>query len=160
MDEAIRKGLNFGWVVEGEVAGMAFPPSDVWPLLKEQGVGAVLTLTGRTPPTDPAAHDLQWHHLPIVDFGVPDLEALDGAIRWMEQQVEAGRPVVVHCAAGMGRTGLVLASYLVARGLKPSEAVREVRRVRPGSVETRDQASLVEAYGAHRADADRAKERE
>ena len=150
MDEAIRKALHFSWVVGDEVAGMAFPPLDAWPVLKDEGVGAVLTLTERLPLADMARSGLAWRHLPIRDFGVPADDALDQAIGWMQEEVRGGRPVAVHCGAGMGRTGLVLAAYLVARGLAPGDAIREIRRTRPGSVETREQAAAVEAYAARR----------
>jgi atypical dual specificity phosphatase len=54
--------------------------------------------------------------------------------------------VAVHCAAGLGRTGTVLAAYLVARGEEPRAALARVRDLRPGSVETADQERAVEAY--------------
>lgn len=48
---------------------------------------------------------------------------------------------------GLGRTGTLLACYLVRReGLDAGEAIVRVRRIRPGSVETREQAQAVEAF--------------
>jgi atypical dual specificity phosphatase len=54
--------------------------------------------------------------------------------------------VAVHCGAGLGRTGAVLAAYFVARGMTANNAVGRVRRLRPGSIETDEQAEAVELY--------------
>ena len=53
----------------------------------------------------------------------------------------------MHCGGGLGRTGTLLACYLVRQGLPAAEAIERVRAVRPGSVETRQQAQAVHAYG-------------
>jgi atypical dual specificity phosphatase len=55
---------------------------------------------------------------------------------------------VVHCAGGLGRTGTVLAAYLVHRGRSAEEAIAEIRRQRPGSVETPAQADAVRQFAA------------
>ena len=60
----------------------------------------------------------------------------------------AGMAVAIHCAAGLGRTGTVLAAYFVAKGLSAREAVERVRQLRPGSVETVEQERAIERYAA------------
>jgi protein-tyrosine phosphatase len=54
-----------------------------------------------------------------------------------------GKTIVVHCRAGLGRSGLVIAACLVALGYSPKEAFTIVRQARPGSVETEEQEAYV-----------------
>lgn len=138
---------NFAWIREGELAGMAWPDADAWPLLAERGIGAVVSLTRRAPPGDPEAAGLETWHAPIPDFGTPTDTDLRRTLRYIKRQIEAGRAVVVHCQAGQGRTGLVLAAYLVYDGLDAEEAIERVRTLRPGSIETREQLELVRRLG-------------
>ena len=57
-------------------------------------------------------------HVPIEDVGVPTRDQLERAVAFIDESAEAERKVVVHCAAGMGRTSIVLAAWLVrSRGL-------------------------------------------
>lgn len=59
-------------------------------------------------------------------------------------QAPSSQAVGVHCALGFGRTGTMLACYLVKeRGLAAGDAVAEIRRLRPGSIETYEQEKAV-----------------
>ena len=85
---------------------------------------------------------LRWKHLPIRDAGIPDVafEQL-----WLATGAEArsalradGR-VLLHCRAGLGRTGTIAARLLVELGSSPESAIAMVRNARPGAIETRAQ---------------------
>ena len=60
--------------------------------------------------------------------------------------MDQNKGVAVHCGAGLGRTGVVLAAYFVATGATAQNAVARIRRLRPGSIETDEQAEAIEHY--------------
>ncbi|MDQ0323699.1 protein-tyrosine phosphatase [Pararhizobium capsulatum DSM 1112] len=57
--------------------------------------------------------------------------------------VRSGRDVVVHCRGGLGRAGTIGARLLIELGMEPATAIRQVRAVRPGAIETSDQEDYV-----------------
>src|SRR4051812_10557704 len=85
---------------------------------------------------------------PIVDVSVPctQFEATwqeaSGRIRSL---LEKGGNVLIHCKGGRGRAGMIAARLLVEMGVNPGEAIANVRAVRDGAVETREQERWVEA---------------
>jgi protein-tyrosine phosphatase len=89
---------------------------------------------------------LQWLQVPIADMQVPNAvtraawQAQRGALH---AALQRGDKVLVHCAAGLGRTGMLVARLLVDAGLEPAEAIARVRRARPGTIETAAQAAFV-----------------
>ncbi len=89
---------------------------------------------------------LKHYVMPIVNFSAPTLEQLDEIVRVIAKHVERGEKVLVHCWAGCGRTGTVLAAYLIWKGMDAHTAVAELRGMRPCSIETQSQLNVVWYY--------------
>lgn len=142
--------LNFGWLIDARLAGSG-APMDASELddLRAKGIQAVVRLAH--PETDPlviehvqvAKAGLEDLHIPVRDFDAPTLEQVQTATGFIQDQLRAGRPVAVSCAAGFGRTGTVLACYLVATGMSATAAIQAVRTKRPGSIETKEQEGVI-----------------
>ena len=142
--------MNFGWVLEDELAGSQGPASlqDLF-FLHDQGVRAVIRMEERTIAADTGSMvDLVDMFEPVPDFTPPELEQIQRMIEFIDQQTGERKPVVVSCYAGIGRTGTVLACYLVHRGEEPAEAINRLRQLRPGSIQTPEQEAAVHQYAA------------
>lgn len=88
-------------------------------------------------------------HCPIRDFGVPEqIPGSGGYDKTIQDLLEAlvQGPVLLHCAAGLGRSGLTAACLLVKTGLSSDEAIERVRRARPGTIQTAEQEKFVRRY--------------
>lgn len=87
-----------------------------------------------------------WLHMPIADMAIP---AADFAMAWDRHgrdvlaRLGAGERVLLHCAGGLGRTGMIAARILVEFGGEPAAAIAAVRIVRPGAIETTAQERFV-----------------
>ena len=67
-------------------------------------------------------------HAPVEDHTLASPGTVtDGILPFLDEADAASEPVVTHCLAGIGRTGHVLAAWLVGgRGFDPDQAVRAV----------------------------------
>ena len=140
--------MNFGWVLKNELAGSQGPASvhDL-AFLHSQGIRAVIRMEERTIPADSGdGIDLVDMFELVPDFTPPELEQIQRMIEFIDQQIGEQKPVVVSCFAGIGRTGTVLACYLVHRGEEPVEAITRVRRLRSGSIQTPEQEAAVHQF--------------
>jgi protein-tyrosine phosphatase len=54
-----------------------------------------------------------------------------------------GDRIAIHCAAGLGRTGMLVAKLLVDLGMPAGTAIQTVREQRPGAIETAQQEAFV-----------------
>ena len=83
-------------------------------------------------------------YLPMPDCGVPTTDDLEQAVQQTIAYAQAGKHIVIHCSAGIERTGLFTA-YLAKRwlGLSGAEALQWIRRFIPRAVETPEQQRLV-----------------
>ncbi len=148
---------NFGFVIDNQLAGLAHPgfSGDLDGALAElraEGITGLVSLDeGGIAGEVAQAHDLAYLHLPIDDFGAPTLRQADRFVSFVEEQLASGGQVAAHCQAGIGRTGTMLAAYLIAQGASVEEAVTQVKRRRAQSVESDRQLAFLNEYAAHRA---------
>jgi len=140
---------NFSWLIEGEIAGMAKPASSVndFEFLREEGLEAIVSLS-EIPLSEVLIEEFGFavKHIPIRDFEAPTLEQIEDFVAFAENARSEGKKLVVHCDAGIGRTGTMLACYLVSKGYNAADAIEEVRAKRPGSLETIEQEEVVLKY--------------
>jgi len=139
---------NFSWLIERRLAGMGYPRAEATLVaLQRRGVRAVISLTEEPPSAAALArYGLRVAHLPLVDFTAPTVAQVVAAVETINGFLDAGLPVVVHCGAGLGRTGTILACYRVWQGDAAAVAMAEVRARRPGSIETAEQEAVIAAY--------------
>jgi hypothetical protein len=134
---------NVFWLIPGKVAGRTGPNIDPWDpaQLKENGIGAVLSVNSGIL-VDATALEacgicyacipFSWNAPPIPGDVEICLDALPKAFAFVQENLEAGRAVMIHCTSGKDRTGLLMSYFLMrTKGLTVEEAILEVRRVRP-----------------------------
>lgn len=83
---------------------------------------------------DDAEHGLaldNYLHLPTIDDDAPTLEHLDQGATFIQEAIDAGGKVYIHCAGGVGRAPTTAAAYLIKSGMTMEEALAAIRKVRP-----------------------------
>lgn len=162
---------NFSWVDPGKVAGLAMPRMTAhYQYLLDNGIKHLVTLCERKPPYHDTCPDLTLHHIKIHDFCAPTFDQIKRFLSIVEEANARGQvkhssctsvfckyvlsisvfvywiwqAVAVHCLHGFGRTGTMLACYLVkSRKISGIDAINEIRSIRRGSIETREQEQIV-----------------
>jgi atypical dual specificity phosphatase len=138
----------FSWIDEPLLAACAEPggPEQLaW--LRGQGVDILVTLTEESLPRGWVdAAGLLSVHVPIADMDVPAVEQVEQVMSVIDKARAAGMGVAIHCLAGKGRTGTVLAAYFVHQGMSAREAIQKVRELRPGSIEVPEQEDAIRAF--------------
>lgn len=140
---------NFSWLEKNKIAGCARPVTESeLKAAKEQGVKAIVSLTG-TPLNPDVVSRLGFEYLHSHISGAPSVEQLDEILKVIEEKNAQSKPVLVHCGEGKGRTGTVLAAYLVYHGLGADVAIRRVREKQPGSIESLEQENAIRKFETH-----------
>lgn len=139
---------HFTWVDRPLLAAMAYPHNrEGLDWLRQQGIQLLISLTEERPRRDWINEaGLLGLHVPVVDMEPPTPDQLTQCVSAIQRAHAQQMGVAVHCGAGLGRTGVVLASYFVTKGLTSPNAIARVRRIRPGSIETDEQAKAVEIF--------------
>ena len=138
----------FSWIDEPRLAACAEPggPEQLaW--LRGQGVDILVTLTEESLPRGWVdAAGLLSVHVPIADMDVPATDQIEQVMSVIDKAKAAGMGVAIHCLAGKGRTGTVLAAYFVHQGMSAREAIQKVRELRPGSIEVPEQEEAIRLF--------------
>ncbi|GEM_PF-294204 len=140
---------HFNWILPGRLAGMGKPGllGDVnqdLTAIATAGVSHLVSLTKTLFPADKLRpYGISGRHFPITDMSVPAIGTTASLCRDIKRQMESGVGVALHCHAGLGRTGTILASVLVWLGRSPEEAINEIRAAGKGYIQNKAQLDFV-----------------
>ena len=136
-DVIYHRPMNFSFV-DNYICGSAriMSKKDIdW--LKKKKVKSILALTEASAPSPWfEGSGILYKHVPVKNHFAPTLAQLEECVDFIERNVQQGNKIMVHCAAGKGRTGTVIAAYFCKRdNISADIAIEKIRAKRSGSVE-------------------------
>jgi len=136
---------NFSWVIDGFIAASEFPDNEQkLKFLKEQKIGSIVTLSEKKIDEELLIkYKFRNIHIPIKDFDVPTLSDVKKFLKWMKLMEKWKIPTLIHCDAGIGRTGTMLSILFISKGKSPKESIDLVRSKRNYNLETLKQEKFI-----------------
>lgn len=149
------KPTNFSWVIDNKLAGSGTPmTAKQYEWLIKNNIQSIVTVREFPLPKKWLTHtsklvennDYKFEY--VKDYGVPTLKVLDEIIDFIDYKInKEKKPVMIHCAAGKGRTGTILAAYLMKlEKLSSNDAIKKIRFIRPGSIQSKVQEEALVEY--------------
>jgi atypical dual specificity phosphatase len=144
-----RGPRGFHWIVPGRIGTAPLPGAVIdirhdLDALRTVGVTMLITLTRGDLPQDAlAAHGLKNLHLPIYDREAPSINQLRMLAVRITRLIQSGEVLAVHCRAGLGRTGTVVAGWLIHEGLTADAALARIRSIDKDYVQTAEQEEFL-----------------
>ena len=144
--------MKIEWILPGLLAGSARPgllddlEKDL-DQLRRLGIHLIVNLTETAQDPQVESWGFAGVHFPIPDMGTSSPRAVLPVCLQIRDSIEAKRPVLLHCKAGLGRTGMMLACCLTLLGEKAEIAIRRVRLVNPLFIQTPAQERFVAHFG-------------
>ena len=123
--------LNMSWITPYLAVGGRILPADIHRL---SAAGVTRVVDTRSEHKDDeaalAAAGIGLLYLPTPDTYPLSLDELETGSRWANQQIVQGQRVLIHCEHGVGRSVLLTAAVLVARGMSADQAMALIMRKR------------------------------
>ncbi|MGH1521801.1 MAG: dual specificity protein phosphatase 23 [Nitrosopumilus sp.] len=145
-----KKPTNFSWLIEERLAGSGIPTSlDEFDWIQNQGINSIVTMTENSLPDD-WTKKINYLHVPTPDLTAPNMDEINLAVDFINEQIRNKQAVMVHCAAGLGRAGTILACYFIKyKNFSAKQAIKKIRDERPGSIQSESQELAIGFYEKH-----------
>jgi atypical dual specificity phosphatase len=145
-----KRPTNFSWLIDEKLAGSGMPTTfDELDWVLKQGIKSIITMTENSLP-DSWVKDLNYLHIPTPDLTAPQMDEIDTAVEFIHEKINSKEAVMVHCAAGMGRAGTILACYFIKyKKHSAKDAITKIRKERPGSIQSETQEIAITLYEKH-----------
>ena len=133
----------FSWIVKNKIAASWWPDLSLIERYKREGIKAVINCSEFDNKNEISKH-FEYYHINIPDYGIPSDSQINRFIEITNKYMGNDKPIVVHCVAGCGRTGIMIVIWAVYNGYISSsmDPVQWIRKLRPCSLETREQMEL------------------
>jgi predicted protein tyrosine phosphatase len=119
-----------------------------WSRLARRGISAVVNMRIEFDDQEAGIAPEEYLYLPTIDDHAPSLDHLRQGTEFIQNQVQEGRGVLVHCGSGIGRAATMAAAYLLSTGLDVEQAWAMIRQVRPFIRPTSAQIAQLERFAA------------
>lgn len=147
-----RGPRGFKWIIPGRIGSSPLPGAVIdidhdLAALRVVGVTMLITLTKNDLPQEALKrHGLRNLHLPIYDRTAPVAWQMRMLAKRMTSFLDRGEVIAVHCRAGIGRTGTILAGWLISEGLTADAALERIRRIDLAFVQTEEQVRFLHEF--------------
>lgn len=138
-----EKTKPFSWIVKDKIAASWWPDAILIDKFKKEGIKAIVNCSEFDNRKE-IPKEFQYFHINIPDFGTPTESQLEKFLEITSKFGENGDPIVVHCVAGCGRTGIMIVAWAAYNGYIPDglDPVRWIRKFRSCCLETKEQMDL------------------
>lgn len=135
------------WLDKNRFGGSSEPLLSDLPFLQTIEISGIVCLKEKNESEELAQLlNIEYLHRPVPDFDIPSKKDIEEIIEFFRhlQEIKPKIPILVHCTAGNGRTGTILASIIkILDGLPAELAIKKVREINPLAIETPEQEKFV-----------------
>ena len=114
----------------------------------DKGITAIVNMRREHSDIDKGIGGERHLQLATIDNTPPGVEDLTRGVDFIRAEIARGGKVYVHCAVGCGRAPTMAAAYLISTGLKPADALRQIKAARPFIHLTRAQRAILDEFAA------------
>ena len=137
----------FTWIVKNKIAISWWPDTTVIKKYKSEGIKVIINCSEfDNSPNIP--EEFEYLHIDIPDYGTPTETQLSKFLDFTKRFLISKEPIVVHCVAGCGRSGIMIVALAAYNGLIPKgiDPIKWIRKLRPCCLETKEQMELARRF--------------
>lgn len=122
-------------VLPNKLSGMPKPEEQDLIELQSSGIkGIVSLLEDESSVEKYSENGFESLWLPVIDHEAPTYEQVEKLVNFIDDQNKNNNPVAIHCKGGRGRTGTMIASYLIFKGASYEEAMQKIDSKQPNAI--------------------------